>query len=262
MTDKNSFSRLGFLLRGQFGDDCFLGKRGKSLDSRDFGVQYIHTVRLRIQPKDRQICFCSSMILVRMVSKKCVRRSRRLTVVHSPTRNTDLNVRFDFSYKLPSEPLEQISLLKHTPLFSTQPSSIPTTFKLDGIHRPRRHLLLGLLRLLGVQLYKRHMLLRHHQSCCTLIIREVRISSDVSTLQFTPAGSARLVLALLHQHQCQGEYRSKSEDTARDAYTCLGPGAEVPCLVGVAARLWGRIVGAAAARLSCRRRGWCSCLRR
>ena len=132
----------------------------------------------------------------------------------------------------------QVSTSKHTPpLMSAQPPSMFTTLKLHRINRARRHLLL----ILCTQFSKRHIFLGHHRSSI-LVVREVRTSTDDSTflLQVTSARSA--LLLSFHQQQCHSENRSKSEEAARDADTCLSSGAEMPCLVVVVARRrWGRV---------------------
>jgi hypothetical protein len=119
------------------------------------------------------------------------------------------------------------------------------TLELHWINGARRHFLLSLL---GVQLSKRRILLRHHRSS-SLVVREVRKCTD-STFLLQVASVCAALLLSFHQQQCQSENRSEPEEAARDAYACLSPGAETARLVVAVARWgWGR--DDACARLRC-----------
>jgi hypothetical protein len=150
---------------------------------------------------------------------------------------------------------KQFDIEAHDSLSSAQPSGmfVLAALELHWIHRARRHLLLGLLRLVRIQLSKRHVTLRHHRSP-NLVIQEIRTSTGVFAVRFGFAGNALLVS--FQQEECQSDDRGKPEEAAHDAYTCLCPDAEGPCLVGLAACL-GRARSGAYARLRWGRRGRC-----
>jgi hypothetical protein len=85
-----------------------------------------------------------------------------------------------------------ISCKRNTAL-SSLPSDMFATLELHRINGAGRHLLL---RLVCIQLSKRHVLLRHHRNS-TLIVQEIRGSAAVFPVQFRLACIA--LLMPLHQ---------------------------------------------------------------
>jgi hypothetical protein len=146
--------------------------------------------------------------------------------------------------------LRQISALKNM-FLSSLPSGMLTTLEFHRINGAGRHLLLHLV---CIQLSKRHILLRHHRNS-TLVIQKVRGSTGIFPMRFWLACIA--LLMLLHHYQHQSEDRSKPEQPARNADTCLSRGAETACLVVLLARLSRRYIGAGT-RMRCGRRVRCS----